>query len=640
MAAAFLVASGLELAAYRPQIIAQVERATGRAFEIEEQLRLGFRKGLVVHATDMTVGNADWGSEPTMLRVKQAELRLALLPLLKGEFRIEHAAFDGLDLVLEMDESGRGNWEFDGGGHGGNTVIDVASVSVESGSVKWLGAPTSGNEPAFLSNISLDARDDGQSLVLTADAQVFDELVQLNGHVASPRTWKNGQPLYVNVRLIGEAGSFQIKGTVNGTSGGVVPKLSVTAKDLDVAMLADLLGFDAPQFPAIDTTLVLTRLNEAWIVDLQNIKAGSSDLAGSLQLESLAGKSRISGTLSAKRIEFGELFPRMEQTSELDAPNRRIFSSTPIDLTFLDNLEMALTLRAARLGTPKQSFNDAQLEAEAQQGQLKLRVHGASVEGMGKLRGMLIVDNDGKFPSWSMNLGLTRYPASALQRAAAITAIDAPVDLTLDLKARGASPQQMVNSLSGKARISAGRGRAQLKTIDSFVGGVTTVAGQLFEEGKNDTQLNCAIGDLKVRNGVVTTQVALVDSEAATLRIDGTVDLGREKLDLTVTPRPKKPTLTVAVPIHVRGPLRTPEFEPDRTSSFAKLIGIGSLLVYPPAAVVALGDLGDTGNACSKMIDRRGVPRQKKRSPARRVAEGIGGAANAIGMGIKRLFGD
>ena len=118
------------------------------------------------------------------------------------------------------------------------------------------------------------------------------------------------------------------------------------------------------------------------------------------------------------------------------------------------------------------------------------------------------------------------------------------------------------------------------------------------------------------------------------------VDLGKEKIDLTVTPRPKKPTLTVAVPVHIRGPLQDPEFEADRTSSLAKLIGVGSLLIYPPTAVVALGDLGDTGNACTKMINSPSVPEKKERSPVRRVAESIGDAASAIGLGIKRLFGE
>lgn len=198
----------------------------------------------------------------------------------------------------------------------------------------------------------------------------------------------------------------------------------------------------------------------------------------------------------------------------------------------------------------------------------------------------------------------------------------------------------MAKSLSGKARIVAGQGRARLKTIDNFVGGLSTVAGQLFEEGTNDTQLNCVIGDLEVEKGIVTTQVVLIDSAAATLRVDGNVDLGMEKLDLTVTPRPKKPTLTVAVPVHVRGPLRNPRFEPDRTSSLAKLIGVGSLLVYPPAAVVALGDLGDTGNACTRLINSPGALEQQERSPVRRVAERIGDAASAIGFRVKRLFGD
>ena len=638
--AGLLIARGVDLTAYRPEITAQMEVAIGRTFEIGDELKLGFRRGLVIAAHDVKMGNADWGSEPIMLQVRKAELRLALYSLLQGELRIEHIAFEGPNLLLETDEFGRGNWEFNSGGDDGHGGLDVASISIESGSVEWRGAPSSAGEPVKVSNISLEAKDDGLSLALTADARVFGKLVQLHGHVASPRTWKPGQPIDLDIRLGSEAGDVQIKGMVQSTPQGIIPRLSLAAEQLEVGTLAKMVGHDTYQFPEVDVTLALTRQEEAWNVVLHNATVGSSDLAGSIQFEGTPDRPRISGSLTANRIELGELLSRPVETPSADVSDQRIFSSTPIDLAFLDNLDVDVELRAARLGTPKQNFRDLQLQAKLKNNRLTFRVNGTVFEGKGELQGALLIDADERVPSWSMNLALTQYPASALQRVAAITAIDAPVDLTLDVKARGVSPQQMAESLSGKARIVAGKGRVRLKTVDNLVGGLSTVAGQIFEEGTNDTHLNCVIGDLKAKKGVVTTQVAMIDSAASTLRVDGMIDLGREKIDLMVTPRPKKPTLNIAVPVHIQGRLQDPEFEPDRTSSLAKLIGVGSLLIYPPAAVVALGDLGETGNACTKMIDSPSVPEKKDRSPLRRVAESIGDTASEIGLGIKRLFGD
>lgn len=195
----------------------------------------------------------------------------------------------------------------------------------------------------------------------------------------------------------------------------------------------------------------------------------------------------------------------------------------------------------------------------------------------------------------------------------------------------------MAAQLSGTARINVGTGRAQLKRIDTLVGGVSTLTGQLLERGQGDAQLNCAIGNWTIDNGVATPQVLLVDSAVSTVRGDGRVDLGNERLDMTFSPKPKKPTLTVAVPVHVRGPLLSPEFQPDRTASMTKLIGVAGAIIYPPAAIAALGDLGAAGVSCSELLEGKAPPPASS-SAAESVTKGIGDAATSIGRGIKGLF--
>jgi hypothetical protein len=80
------------------------------------------------------------------------------------------------------------------------------------------------------------------------------------------------------------------------------------------------------------------------------------------------------------------------------------------------------------------------------------------------------------------------------------------------------------------------------------------------------------------------------------VRDDGRIDLGAKSIDLTFTPQPKPPTLTVAVSVHVRGPLRKPPFNKDTKATLGKLLGIAGIVVYPPAAVLAPGDLGGSEN--------------------------------------------
>ena len=63
-----------------------------------------------VSANDVVLGNAPWGTRKDMLAVKHARFDIALWPLLQGRVDIASVTFDGVDLLLETDRNGVGNW--------------------------------------------------------------------------------------------------------------------------------------------------------------------------------------------------------------------------------------------------------------------------------------------------------------------------------------------------------------------------------------------------------------------------------------------------------------------------------------------------------------------------------------------------
>lgn len=93
--------------AFRPRLAEAVQRATGREFRIEGPLRLTPALTPTLAAEGLVLANAPGGSAPEMLRIAQAELRLALLPLLSGRIEVASLRLDGGQLLLE-----RENWRF------------------------------------------------------------------------------------------------------------------------------------------------------------------------------------------------------------------------------------------------------------------------------------------------------------------------------------------------------------------------------------------------------------------------------------------------------------------------------------------------------------------------------------------------
>ena len=336
---------------------------------------------------------------------------------------------------------------------------------------------------------------------------------------------------------------------------------------------------------------------------------------------------------------MAEFLAKPTTSAQTEASTTPLFSATPLELEALQALDLSLRLRLARATAWNYSLDDVRIDAELNSGRLAVKPIQARITSGGETKGGIELDTVATPPRWTGDLSLRGMPATALLGPLQSSLIDAPADLRFKLEARGNTLQSMAGTLSGHARLLVHEGRAQLREIDALVGGLSTITGQLLERDAKDARLNCVIADFPIERGVATTNVLLIDSAASTLRGDGQVNLGTETINLTFTPRPKRPTLSVAVPVHVRGPLRQPEFTPDRTASLTKLIGVAGIFVYPPAALATLGDLGTASDGCADLM-RGGTPADTPDSVIGTVKQGVMSVTDGIGQGLKKLFGD
>ena len=88
----------------------QVRKTTGRDFAVRGALSIRLLPRIGVAADDVVLGNAPWGTRKDMLGVQHARFDIALWPLLQGLVDITSVSFDGVDLLLETDRNGVGNW--------------------------------------------------------------------------------------------------------------------------------------------------------------------------------------------------------------------------------------------------------------------------------------------------------------------------------------------------------------------------------------------------------------------------------------------------------------------------------------------------------------------------------------------------
>ncbi|MGH8772345.1 MAG: AsmA family protein, partial [Burkholderiales bacterium] len=95
----------------RSYIGEKVTAQTGREFSIAGDLDVRLALPPRIHAEQVRLENADWGTEPRMLDLASVDFTIRLLPLLRGEIVLPEVAFSRPVIVLEKNARGEGNWE-------------------------------------------------------------------------------------------------------------------------------------------------------------------------------------------------------------------------------------------------------------------------------------------------------------------------------------------------------------------------------------------------------------------------------------------------------------------------------------------------------------------------------------------------
>lgn len=92
--------------------VEQTRVLTGRDLTIDGKVEIHFFPVPSLVAENIRVSNMEKGSRPDMVRVRHAEGRIALKPLLHGKIQIRSLTFSGADIFIETDAAGTGNWTF------------------------------------------------------------------------------------------------------------------------------------------------------------------------------------------------------------------------------------------------------------------------------------------------------------------------------------------------------------------------------------------------------------------------------------------------------------------------------------------------------------------------------------------------
>ena len=102
----------IDVNSFKPQIAAEVKRATGRELVIDGPIELSLLPTPVVTVKGVKFFNVPGSKNANMVEVKSVTVKPAILPLLSGGIEVDEVTLVEPKIVLEIDAAGKPNWEF------------------------------------------------------------------------------------------------------------------------------------------------------------------------------------------------------------------------------------------------------------------------------------------------------------------------------------------------------------------------------------------------------------------------------------------------------------------------------------------------------------------------------------------------
>ncbi|MBT3330271.1 MAG: AsmA family protein [Rhodospirillaceae bacterium] len=651
--------ASLDMDTYRPEIAKAAKDATGRTLKLEGTLSLAVSLTPTVSGEGISFANATWGSRPQMLTLRRFEVQLSLIPLLFGDIQINRLILIEPDILMETDKNGKGNWVFDeaaaakseteAADEGAGAIPHIGELQIKNGLLTYNDGVSGETIKVKLTSIEADAASTSDPLNFVVQAAYNDMPVKLKGK-AGPLKNAMDPVAPMQVDLLAEVLGLKIgvKGAAQVPTKTVDATIDISASDL--SGLQPLAGDGVPaNLPLKLTAAVRAAGDKATITDLK-LALGNSDLAGNISVDSSGKLPMIKVDLSSKRLDLAELQPasgeggaaKPEATKKPSRPGK-VLPNDPLPLDVLKTVEADAKIAFAEVITPEITLRDVTATVTVRKGRLALKPMSLTVAGS-PVSLSAIVNAGGKVPSVAFEMAAPKLDVGRLlTEAKATDLLQGTGNLKVKLLGSGKSVAAIAGSLNGGTSLLMNQGKVKTAAFDTAIGGLSAVMGMMSGEKSEWTVLNCVASRFDIKKGIATSMVLLADTEYSTVVGEGSMNLGEETLAMKVSPQSKSATLNVAVPIKIGGTFAEPSFRPDELATARRLGGLLGATLFPPAALLALGDLGSgDDNPCLK-IAQGGGKKPAAQAPAKSATDTATDAVKAPLEGLKKgldsLFG-
>jgi len=293
----------------------------------------------------------------------------------------------------------------------------------------------------------------------------------------------------------------------------------------------------------------------------------------------------VRGNIDFKRLNVEHLFLlsglRADDVEEPKKPKSR---------AHFNRYNADIVLNAENLYFKNVKFGSIKAHVVMDRGRMTASVEAAELSS-GILSGEIMVDMARNVPRMEVDLDLTGFDYGQLVAESGFGGeISGKLDLDVDLESRATQlePWDLFKRWTGKIKMIAHKGRIMSSILDFWAQDLLISVLPIPGMGSDHiAELNCAVVDLRVKDGKGKFKTFLLDTSKLSVVVDGKYNFISNKIDIVLRPKAKDIKLIdLATPVRIKGPIKKPSVTPELFGTIQKVGEIALTVVNPLALVI------------------------------------------------------
>jgi AsmA family protein len=322
-------------------------------------------------------------------------------------------------------------------------------------------------------------------------------------------------------------------------------------------------------------------------------RSGQSDMHGTIVVDTVRGgaPSHTRADLHSKLLRLSDLGAQAAGRAPESENKGRLLPDTPLNLQGARHSIAEYEFHADTLEIGRTPVHNFATQVKINLGSIEAAPMSGTVRD-GKVSGSIKIDVAQEVPRVDVDLRVAHMKLLSASDGKQ-PAVEGPLQGRVTLKGKGKSIHDFASNATGTVTAVLPHG-AMRSSFAELAGFDLRGLGLMASGNKEDTGIRCGVASFDVKDGTLTSQRLLLDTDPVLITGEGTIDLDSEALDLQFLGRPKHPRLRVRAPLLVRGTIKHPSFSIEAKKPLAQAGGAIALgvLLTPVAAMLAFVDPG------------------------------------------------